>query len=101
VESLERLRDLGPTRREGDVMRTVGAWPSSGKKAGGRVDTPDQDVVDEIGEALGIPQALGPRAQRLRSCRIGSDTPRTWSGRLAAKRVDLTTESRWQRPGLP
>ena len=31
---------------------------SSGEEAvGGSVATPDQDVVDEIGEALGVPQA--------------------------------------------
>jgi hypothetical protein len=61
VESLERLRDLegaGPILTGGDVDADWQRAASSGEEAvRGSVATPDQDVVDEIGEALGVPQA--------------------------------------------
>jgi hypothetical protein len=61
MESLERLRDLegaGPVLTGGDVDADWQRAASSGEEAvGGSVATPDQDVVDEIGEALGVPQA--------------------------------------------
>ena len=67
-ESLEALREreinpgLGPTLTGGDVDADWQRAASSGEEAvGGSVATPDQDVVDEIGEALGVPQA--PDAQ--------------------------------------
>jgi hypothetical protein len=64
VESLESLRELeaqpgmGPALTGGDVDADWQRAASSGEEAvGGSVATPDQDVVDEIGEALGVPQA--------------------------------------------
>jgi Family of unknown function (DUF6335) len=64
VESLERLRELegnlgaGPILTGGDVDADWQRAASSGEEAvGGSVATPDQDVVNEIGEALGVPQA--------------------------------------------
>ena len=61
VESLEHLRDLegaGPILTGCDVDADWQRAASSGEEAvGGSVATPDQDVVDEIGEALGVPQA--------------------------------------------
>jgi Family of unknown function (DUF6335) len=64
VESLERLRELevngrpGPILTGGDLDADWQRADSSGEEAvGGSVATPDQDVVDEIGEALGVPQA--------------------------------------------
>lgn len=66
VESLERLRELeanagdGPILTGGDLDADWQRAGSSGEEAvGGSVATPDQDVVDEIGEALGVPQAPG------------------------------------------
>jgi uncharacterized protein DUF6335 len=64
MESLEALRELEAKREAGSIL-TGGDldadWQraaSSGEEAvGGSVATPDQDVVDEIGEALGVPQA--------------------------------------------
>jgi hypothetical protein len=64
VESVESLRELeaspgtGPILTGGDVDADWQRAASSGEEAvGGSVATPDQDVVDEIGEALGVPQA--------------------------------------------
>jgi len=64
IESLERLRELeanagtGPVLTGGDVDADWQRAASSGEEAvGGSVATPDQDVVDAIGEALGVPQA--------------------------------------------
>lgn len=33
------------------------AWGAGDEAVGGSTATPDQDVVDELGEALGVPQA--------------------------------------------
>jgi hypothetical protein len=55
----ERLlhSEAGPTLSGGDVDADWQRAASSGEEAvGGSVATPDQDVVDEIGEALGVPQ---------------------------------------------
>ncbi len=64
VESLERLRELeanagtGPALTGGDLDADWQRAASSGEEAvGGSVAMPDQNVVDEIGEALGVPQA--------------------------------------------
>jgi hypothetical protein len=64
MESLEELRDRearprpGPALTGGDVDADWERAGSSGEEAvGGSVATPDQDVVDEIGEALGVQQA--------------------------------------------
>ena len=61
VESLERRRDpegAGPILAGGDVDADCQRAASSGEEAvGGRVATPDQDVVDEVGEALGVLEA--------------------------------------------
>lgn len=64
VESLEQLRAIeagsgaGQKLTGGDVDADWQRAASSGEEAvGGSVATPDQDVVDAIGEALGVPQA--------------------------------------------
>jgi hypothetical protein len=64
VASLERLRELeangepGPILTGGNLDADWQRADSSGEEAvGGSVAAPDQDVVDEIGEALGVPQA--------------------------------------------
>lgn len=63
-ESVGLLRELeanpgtGPTLTGGDLDADWQRAASSGEEAvGGSVATPDQDVVDEIGRALGVPQA--------------------------------------------
>jgi len=64
MESLETLRELEARREMGSIL-TGGDldadWrlaATSGEEAvGGSVAMPDQDVVDQIGEALGVPQA--------------------------------------------
>ena len=59
------LRDLvehhetGPAASAGDVDADWQRAQSSGEEAvGGSVSTPDQDVVDEIGHALGVEQPM-------------------------------------------
>jgi hypothetical protein len=57
----ERLAKLSPATPEltgGDVDADWMRADSVGEEAvGGTVPTPDQDVVDELGEALGVPRA--------------------------------------------
>ena len=51
-------RETGPALSGGDVDADWQRAASSGEEAvGGSVATPDQDVVDEIGQALGVEQA--------------------------------------------
>jgi len=55
-------RETGPVLTGGDVDANWQRAHDSGDEAvGGSVATPDQDVVDEIGRALGVPQ--GPEAE--------------------------------------
>jgi len=62
-QSVELLREIeanpgtGPALTGGDLDADWQRAASSGEEAvGGSVSTPDQDVVDEIGEALGVGQ---------------------------------------------
>jgi len=61
---VDLLRDVieqhetGPAASAGDIDADWQRAQSSGEEAvGGSVSTPDQDVVDEIGHALGVEQA--------------------------------------------
>lgn len=67
VESLERLGDpegAGPILAGGDGDADCQRAASTGEEAvGGSVATPGQDVVDEVGEALGVPQAPAAEAR--------------------------------------
>ena len=60
-EEAERLAKLLPASPEltgGDVDADWQRADSVGEEAvGGSVATPDQDVVDELGDALGVPRA--------------------------------------------
>jgi hypothetical protein len=63
---VEQLRELeadpgpGPILTGGDIDADWTRAASSGEEAvGGSVATPDQDVVEEIGRALGVPQPEG------------------------------------------
>jgi hypothetical protein len=50
-------RETGPGLTGGDLDADwMGAWSSGEEAVGGSVATPDQDVVDEIGHALGVDQ---------------------------------------------
>jgi hypothetical protein len=56
-EELERHRESSPRLTGGDVDADWMMAASTGDEAvGGSVATPDQDVVDEIGRALGVEQ---------------------------------------------
>lgn len=58
VRELEARPETGPMLTGGDLDADWQRAASSGEEAvGGSVATPDQDVVDEIGRALGVPQA--------------------------------------------
>ena len=49
--------ETGPRLSGGDVDADwVGAYASGEESVGGSVATPDQDVVDELGRALGVEQ---------------------------------------------
>jgi len=49
--------ETGPAATAGDIDADWQRAQSSGEEAvGGSVSTPDQDVVDEIGHALGVEQ---------------------------------------------
>lgn len=60
-EAAERVREhtsSGPEMTGGDVDADWEQADSVGEEAvGGTVSTPDQDVVDELGDALGVPRA--------------------------------------------
>jgi hypothetical protein len=49
--------ETGPRLSGGDIDADwVGAYASGEESVGGSVATPDQDVVDELGRALGVEQ---------------------------------------------
>jgi hypothetical protein len=57
-EELAEHPETSPALSGGDVDADWQRASSVGEEAvGGSVATPDQDVVDEIGDALGVPQA--------------------------------------------
>ncbi len=59
VEEEAAHPETGPALSGGDVDADWQRAADSGEEAvGGSVATPDQDVVDEIGHALGVEQAL-------------------------------------------
>lgn len=56
-EPLARQEGIGPRLSAGDVDADWARAESTGEETvGGSVATPDQDVVDEIGRALGVEQ---------------------------------------------
>ena len=83
--------ETGPAASAGDVDADWQRAQSSGEEAvGGSVSTPDQDVVDEIGHALGVEQP--PQAPVRSSEEILEDRDRRYwelerrAGRKADKR---------------
>ena len=59
VHELETHPGAGPWLTGGDVDADWARAESSGEEAvGGSVATPDQDIVDELGRALGVEQDL-------------------------------------------
>ncbi len=67
--------ETGPRLTGGDVDADwVGAWGAGDEAVGGSVSTPDQDIVDEIGEALGVGQA--PDAELVTSGEILAERDR-------------------------
>lgn len=57
IDELQAHAETGPRLTGGDVDADWrGAWSAGDEAVGGSVATPDQDVVDELGEALGVPQ---------------------------------------------
>jgi len=81
--TVELLRDViehhetGPSASGGDIDADWQRAQSSGEEAvGGSVSTPDQDVVDEIGHALGVEQA--PQAPLRSSEEILEDRDRRY-----------------------
>lgn len=57
VEEIASHPESGPALTGGDLDADwVGAYATGEEAVGGSVSTPDQDVVDEIGQALGVGQ---------------------------------------------
>jgi hypothetical protein len=68
-------RETGPRLTGGDVDADWQNAAAAGDEAvGGSTATPDQDVVDELGEALGVPQA--PDAELRTSAEILAERDR-------------------------
>jgi len=58
LRDLTEHHETGPGASAGDIDADWQRAQSSGEEAvGGSVSTPDQDIVDEIGHALGVEQA--------------------------------------------
>ncbi|MGH7299985.1 MAG: DUF6335 family protein, partial [Candidatus Rokuibacteriota bacterium] len=59
VRDLAERHETGPAASAGDLDADWQRAQSSGEEAvGGSVATPDQDVVDDIGHALGVEQPM-------------------------------------------
>jgi hypothetical protein len=75
VAELERHHETGPRLTGGDVDADWRkAWDAGDEAVGGSTATPDQDVVDELGEALGV--AREPDAEVRSSVDILDDRDR-------------------------
>jgi hypothetical protein len=75
VGELNTYHETGPRLTGGDLdadWRNAGA--NGDEAVGGSTATPDQDVVDELGTALGVPQA--PDAEVVTSAEILADRDR-------------------------
>ena len=91
MRALDEHHESGPSASAGDLDADWQRAQSSGEETvGGSVPTPDQDVVDEIGHALGVEQ---PAQAPLRSTQeILEDRDRRYwdlerrAGRKADKR---------------
>ena len=64
VAEREARRETSPRLTGGDVdANWQQAWDAGDEAVGGSTSTPDQDVVDELGEALGVAQAPDAEVQ--------------------------------------
>jgi hypothetical protein len=91
--------ETSPRLTGGDVDADwQGAYASGDEAVGGSTATPDQDVVDELGEALGVPQA--PDAEVLTSAEIlrARDRHRWHLERDAALRDERASVAEERRP---
>jgi Family of unknown function (DUF6335) len=72
VTELGRHHETSPRLTGGDLDADWrNAWDAGDEAVGGSTSTPDQDVVDELGEALGVAQA--PDAELQSSAEILDD----------------------------
>jgi len=93
LRDLTEHHETGPAATGGDIDADWQRAQSSGEEAvGGSVSTPDQDIVDEIGHALGVEQA--PHAPLRASEEILADRDRRYwdlerrANRKAVKRQE-------------
>jgi Family of unknown function (DUF6335) len=86
----ESHHEVNPGLSGGDVDADWQGAQSSGEEAvGGSVATPDQDVVDEIGRALGVEQELDAEVHMSAEV-LDARTRRYWAfERRAAEREDV------------
>jgi hypothetical protein len=76
-----------------------GAYANGDEAVGGSTATPDQDVVDELGEALGVPQGLDAEVQTSAGILKARDRHRWHLERDAALREERASEAEEQRDG--
>jgi hypothetical protein len=91
VEMLEEIQthhETSPRLTGGDIDADwQNAWGGGDEAVGGSTATPDQDIVDELGEALGVAQA--PDAEVLTSEEILAERDRhRWQLEREAARED-------------
>lgn len=64
VSELRARQETSPRLTGGDIDADwKNAWDAGDEAVGGSTATPDQDVVDELGQALGVPQAPDAEVQ--------------------------------------
>lgn len=89
--------ETSPRLTGGDVDADWhGAWGAGDEAVGGSAATPDQDVVDEIGDALGVGQASDAEVVPSRDILAERDAHR-WQAERAAELED-DGDDRWRRP---
>lgn len=90
--------ETSPRLTGGDVDADWhGAYANGDEAVGGSTATPDQDVVDELGEALGVPQALDAEVLTSADILKARDRHRWHLERDAALREERVSAAEEQR----
>ena len=93
AEDIAEHPEGGPVLTGGDVDADWrGASMVGDEAVGGSVSTPDQDVVDEIGRALGVEQGLDAEVTAVEDVVTGRDRHRWRLEREAADEADARSD---------
>ena len=91
--------ETSPRLTGGDVDADChGAYANGDEAVGGSTATPDQDVVDELGAALGVPQALDAEVLTSADILKARDRHRWHLERDAVLREERASAAEEQRP---